>query len=118
MKLSEAGVLGDCLKINDINVTLSFEQARYCGCWLGGALLADGYKRSYGGAQAVNERWPWFTLAHWIAVSKLHQAGKSVEAIADYVRSIEPECGDCNEYKCICNKVIKKEENIYVNVSK
>ena len=28
----------------------------------------------------------------------------TLEQLVDYVRSIEPECGECNEYQCTCIK--------------
>jgi hypothetical protein len=73
----------------------------------------------------IHEAWPWimdgnkFFRADWMAgqeqVSGLEAiwsrfdilvcAGRmTLEQLVDYVRSIEPDCGECNKFECTCVK--------------
>jgi len=108
MRLSEAILLGDLLKRADPNIWLSPDGS--CGCALGGALLAAGtdpwkfgveygirQPRSYqeiSEMRAVKSRWPWLTGDHLMTISDLYRDAahgyKTIEQVADYVRSIEP----------------------------
>jgi hypothetical protein len=117
MKLSEAMLLGSTL--------VKMEACELSSCAYGAALRAVGilpHRLTY---VTVAERWPW-TAADMdspLTSGMLNEAGCSVyekfdfdvctgrmtfEQLVDYVRSIEPECGRCNSFQCVCEVVDEK----------
>lgn len=126
MKLSDSIILGSTtckLKVGDLNV-----------CAVGAAANAVGLplmknSRDFSRLEAVYNYWPWLYgdnssgLRHMGEIAYLFdgqvcRGEMTLEQLADYVRTIEPECGECNQFKCTCKTVIEKEENVYGNVSK
>ena len=106
MKLSEAIVLGDTLKRCNPEAWIYPDGS--CGCAFGGALLAAGMKPMHFwsnvksntcGAVAelpfVREHWPWITGEHLVEISDLYRkvarGETTIEAVAAYVRTVEPE---------------------------
>lgn len=115
MRLSEAILLGDTLK-KASNATWISEDGS-CGCAFGGALLATGITgkifwndlRKHLGAkddgfifgyrdvsevESVKHQWPWLTGEHLADITwhyaMVMRGTKTIEQVADYVRSIEP----------------------------
>lgn len=110
MKLSEAMMLGSttCKMIpGDIN-----------SCALGCAGNAIGIKNfdrgQAGRLDLIIRRWPWLEEGDWRGhfYQKIYQlfdsrvcfGSMTLEKLADYVRSIEPDCGECNQFECTCKK--------------
>lgn len=106
MKLSDAIILGDTLKTMKPNVWLADDGS--CGCAFGGALLACGVNVSkfwgdmgmgsdqeVADADCVRHLWPWLTADHLHQISQLYWevygGRKTIEDIAVYVRSMEPQ---------------------------
>lgn len=118
IKLSEYIMLGigtvETMVAGDIN-----------SCALGIALNAAGVpainKVSW---MSVNARyfalyvmWPWLSEpveptsrvdwcdAVWTRFDNcvIRDRSMTIEQLADYVKSVEPECGECNRFKCTCN---------------
>jgi hypothetical protein len=99
VRLSEAILLGDSLK--KPNSMTYIPNPSGC-CAIGGALLAIGVTRKEFLADvsrvnvypAISLRWPWLNKSHIWKISSLYgevEAGeKTIEQLADYVRSIEP----------------------------
>lgn len=105
MRLSELILLGDLLRRRDPIRYLEEENCGqgHCGCALGGALLASGYDDP----RMLYKVWPWladenpanrakgFTWTHDLEIS--HQffdvcrGAQTIEQLADYIRSIEPD---------------------------
>lgn len=128
-KLSVAIMLGDTLRIRDENCFLKRnDNDEWCGCAIGGAALAMGNTN----VQAYFLLWPWLRepskpmpdkdwatyigcyggmLAEYPGIGFLSvMRGKhSFEELVDYIRSVEPECGECCEFQCKCE--IKKGED-------
>jgi hypothetical protein len=120
MRLSEAMMLGDSLRTRNWSLFLSVNKP-YCGCALGGAQLAVG-DESRG---AFRTHWPWITtivdrkrghtyediigclckgFEHLPHFSGVMRGIFTFEQLVDHVRSIEPECGECNRFECSCVK--------------
>lgn len=122
MKLSEAMMLGDSLRDRVSDRFLTTRGGRMCGCAIGGATLASGRTEYF----AHRELWPWlleestnFSANYpskpirwesWIGIyspvafNKVVRGDATFEQLVDYVRSIEPDCGVCNRFECICAK--------------
>lgn len=124
MRLSEAMLLGDSMRRRTNSVYLLGEQGEYCGCAIGGALLAVGVGRSIGENNlfAISRVFPWIMDVwkqdiEWkvkIAFTKNEEdpsfqkvlEGKcTFEQLVDYVRSVEPDCGTCCSFTCTCKTV-------------
>ena len=112
MKLSEAMMLGDSLRKRNHRVTLMRMEGTCVGCAIGGAILAVGGTSR----DEFEQLFPWVQdfrsqrgKSVWYEVSgmffKVAHNWMPLEEIADWVRSIEPECGECNCFDCICPKV-------------
>lgn len=103
LRLSDAIVLGDTLRERLATVYLQKNDSGYCGCAIGGAMLAAGYDD----ADMVNEVWPWlkeqsvkrpgFVEGSWTNDQEISmQFGnvcwnvQTLEQLAGYVRGIEP----------------------------
>lgn len=120
MRLSEAMMLGDGLRKRDYKFYLKTIGGEVCGCAIGGAVLACGWSED---GLEFRTLWPWlngspdngstdnrFSWAGEIGMARdSHPSFKRVmegdgtfEQLVDYVRSIEPSCGTCNEFSCTC----------------
>jgi hypothetical protein len=88
-------------------------------CALGAAANACGIERfdgTYKRIDAIIKDWPWlgFKSGHNRYFSKylndivtkfdyqVCEGKMTLEQLVDYVRYIEPECGECNEFECKC----------------
>lgn len=117
MKLSVAMMLGDSLRIRNEMTTLSEGDRGYCGCAIGAGVLA------VGGTHSVDYHtlFPWLLEPffdngqgimrnYWGAISRrfiqVMHGGMTYEQLADWVRSVEPECGECNKFVCTCAKPV------------
>jgi hypothetical protein len=120
MRLSEAILLGDSLRDRNWDVFLDTTTTPPCGCALGGAQLAMGRTD----IQGYRDLWPWVhdkaamesefrDLLYEDHIGVVDAAGHpnffdvvkgscTIEQLADYVRSIEPSCGECNQFTCTC----------------
>jgi hypothetical protein len=118
MKLSEAMMLGSTL--------VKMRAGDWNNCALGVAAQAAGIS-AQGRSGPIYRKWPWleirveasefFHASHilcpilwiteiWARFDKLVVCGEmTFEQLVDYVRSIEPECGECNRFQCTCVKV-------------
>lgn len=122
MKLSEAMMLG--------STVMKMEPRNWNSCALGCAGTAIGIPQVEGDmynatsrAQPIQKAWPWLkgtcekewiaggfiAIADiqaeriWLRFDNLVCNGEmTFEALVDYVRSIEPECGECNRFECTC----------------
>jgi hypothetical protein len=89
MRLSELLILGDVLKKRNPGAFVSSDGCS--GCALGGAFLAQGGtvgEASY--PTSVYKTWPWLTIKQRTTIGGMYSMKMSIEAIADYVRTIEP----------------------------
>ena len=105
MRLSQAMMLGSTV------VKLRTGDLRYCA--YGAALRSEGARPAY---SEVIRLWPWTQHGNdnylcELGVSVYQKFDLNVcngemtfEQLVDYVRSIEPECGECNRFECICPK--------------
>jgi hypothetical protein len=121
MKLSEAILLGDSLRTRTNGCYLNTRTSPPCGCALGGAQLAMGRTED----MAFHELWPWLQDISPDGVSWRAEVGCdnergfeavmggsiSIDQLADYVRSIEPSCGECNRFDCTCTTEHKQVES-------
>jgi hypothetical protein len=109
LQLSQAIILGDSLKKHSPWMWLSADGS--CGCAFGGALLAAGLAEGFiadaraagsspeafspDESQTVVQVWPWLTPRHLMEITALYinvnQGVKTIEDVAAYVRSVEPE---------------------------
>jgi hypothetical protein len=125
MRLSEAILLGDSLRKRYAYVFLREFNGETFGCALGGAGLAVGF--GVEDPYAFRRIWPWtqkttdgtrlVTLEDEIGLGCGHpsfdgvcRGEATIEQLADWVRSIEPECGECNQFECTCPKAEEVEE--------
>jgi hypothetical protein len=115
MRLSEAMMLGDSLRERNPSVYLADrgEGAGYCGCAIGGAQLAVGDTSMFG----YENIWPWlldggyrYDVKISIYFIRVHLGERTFEQLVDYVRSVEPDCGDCCKFECSC--VQKMDNNV------
>lgn len=105
---SEAILAGDVLKTSNPYVFVGADlEGQDCGCAIGGALYATGY--DHRGKQiwpdALQKRWPW---VGWVLINQISMAyhevangRKTIEQLADWIRSIEPKCR-CHQHNCRC----------------
>lgn len=119
MRLSEAILLGDTLRRRDAWVFLQLlSDGTYCGCAIGGALLAVGDTREASSESFEIEPyiqcWPWLAEmcpegnswvskvgCNWAHGFAAVCAGRlTIEQLADWVRSVEPACGVCCRFGC------------------
>lgn len=113
MKLSIAMLMGDTLRKRDAEHWLTEDGS--CGCAMGGALLAVSgtakdlkQPRACAWSSPVTffRRWPWLTETELINISgqfnRVVDGDATFESLVDYVRSIEPECGECCQFDCAC----------------
>jgi hypothetical protein len=110
MRLSEAMMLGAA--------TCKMEAYDIDTCALGSALNAVGVpQRSWDPLDSifryrqVESRWPWvysspvgLTQIVDLFDRKVCSGEMTFEQLVDYVRSIEPDCGNCNRFDCTCTK--------------
>lgn len=112
MKLSEAMMLG--------STTVKMVRFDIRSCALGAAANAIGipFRSGIRGLRGllIAEKWPWikdrYTARNPWSTYGSHIAQEfndrvcggqiSFEALVDHVRSIEPECGECNRFECTC----------------
>jgi len=116
MKLSEAMMLG--------STTCKMEAGDINSCALGCAGNAVGVPQMFrvdgssdsGRYFEIAKIWPWilepavkgarFTDKGWLVWAKFDtlvcRGSMTFEALVDYVRSIEPDCGKCNRFDCTC----------------
>lgn len=115
MRLSTAMMLGDVLRERDGSLYLTVSGGRACGCAIGGAYLAIGRTRV--DHQTMSE-FPWLMDIGpdgqncWtaqigcgvsgISFNSVMRGDFTFEQLVDYVRSVEPSCGDCNKFDCSC----------------
>lgn len=116
MRLSEAIMLG--------STTCKMEPLNINSCAYGCALNALGVPKDESvGVDgehlyryvALKKIWPWTADAEvgmsdlGVSVyqkfdSEVCEGEITLEQLADYVRSIEPDCGECNRFNCTCAK--------------
>jgi hypothetical protein len=131
MKLSEAMMLG--------SATCQMVEGNWNTCALGAAATAAGVRlylddqwNDDGDLESLDDRereivamWPWIdnptTPPEELRDPTWKEAifnrfddgvckgGMTFEALVDYVRSIEPECNECNRFECSCQKASAKE---------
>jgi hypothetical protein len=56
----------------------------------------------------IYQAWPWLEGELLQSVwqmfdNEVCKGTKTLEQLADHVRSIEPQCGECNMFKCSCS---------------
>ena len=109
MKLSEAMMLGDSLRERDGSCW--YDPKNNCGCAMGGAALAIGEGGRWLLHVEFYRMWPWLSIENLNAISyrflRVCAGTQTFEELVDYVRSIEPECGECNTYVCTCKKTVE-----------
>jgi hypothetical protein len=109
MRLSEAIILGDTLKISHPGMWLS--PSGSCGCGVGGAMLAAGIAKQYlaervekygssiyslepDNSKVFMTQWPWVTRDILEQLTHLykhkHNGHITIEDVAAYVRTVEP----------------------------
>ena len=110
MRLSEAMMLGDMMRRRSGGIYLINTEAP-CGCAIGGAALAIGHKAGAAwsrGRTLLQATYPWFTDAEDEKISVMFMdvcTGETTfEQLISYVRSIEPDCGECNRFECTCTR--------------
>lgn len=118
MRLSDAMILG--------SLTCKMEPMNLRSCALGAAANACGLvefkPHSFARLDAIFEAWPWLaTNTHRFCHEITTRFDKSVcagamtiEQLIEYVRSIEPSCGMCNEFRCTCVTSETAEEAVQV----
>jgi hypothetical protein len=121
MKMSEAMMLG--------STTMKMVRFDLRSCALGAAANAVGiptpaHSRDGLRGLLIAEKWPWITDrytkwnpwstygSHIAQVFNAQVCGGhlSFEVLVDHVRSIEPECGECNRFECTCVRVQEDAE--------
>ena len=97
LSLSDAVILGDSLRHRVDTVWLApVSNSSPCGCALGGALLANGFKSEdgWGFVDDIQKEWPWLTAEHIDAISlkfmDVCDDRMTIEELADYIKTIEP----------------------------
>jgi hypothetical protein len=113
MKLSEAMMLG--------SATCKMYPGNWNSCALGAAANAVGIPAKYANdpgpprCVSILNYWPWLDTSHdypgsppWggIIASRFDyqvcRGTMTYEQLVDYVRAVEPECGECCKFKCTC----------------
>lgn len=100
MKLSTAMMLG--------STTCKMKPGKISSCAIGAALnaLGEPVKGRYGRAE---ELWPWLSTEYFGVITakfdtEVCYGHMTLEQLVDYVRSVEPSCGECNRFNCSCVK--------------
>lgn len=44
----------------------------------------------------------WNRFDNWVSYGQM-----TIEQLADYIRSVEPECGTCNRFQCTCQPILE-----------
>lgn len=115
MKLSEAIMLG--------STTCRLEPMNLNHCALGCAANAMGMpkhepftKRAWDRVNAIHKEWPWIIRSpggvreeYGFQITRMFDGEvclgfKTLEQLVDWVRSVEPDCGECNRFDCTCTK--------------
>jgi hypothetical protein len=58
----------------------------------------------------IKDAWPWLNDSGLLEAiwkrfdNQVVCGGMTLEALVDYVRSIEPDCGGCNRFDCTCKR--------------
>jgi len=112
MKLSEAMMLGDAMMPrNDGTSWFGHKDPDFneCGCAIGRAWFAAGHSfDEWWKAQDFCSEWPWLKNGYpgniSVKFDTVLTGGMTFEQLVDYVRSIEPDCGKCNQFECTCQK--------------
>lgn len=112
MKLSEAMMLGAA--------TMKMERFRIESCAIGAAanaLSLVAYDGTFARLHAIFYTWPWlagpmlrgcrFPSQECTRIIRTFDndvcdGSMTFEQLVDYVRSIEPACGECNRFECTC----------------
>jgi hypothetical protein len=122
-KLSTMMMLGAGLVEQNPDTYLRKDEGQWCGCAIGMACLAAGE------SSAANRHiiFPWlnsspsdnYSSFESIISQKFREAYRqahvdnksaaSLEGLADWIRSVEPACGECNSFKCVCIPVAVEE---------
>jgi len=122
MKLSEAMMLG--------SATCKMVPADWNSCALGAAANAVGipcakdHTEDSKRIDAIIKHWPWLHIGGrynpefytiWSKFDRLVCNGvMTYEQLVDYVKSVEPDCGECNKLECTCNTSTKDQEPVAV----
>lgn len=104
MRLSEAMMLGSTM--------CKMEEGNWDSCALGSAANAIGLEKKHNTDERIDEiysAWPWLRGGQisgiWVRFDHCVVPGlMTLEQLVDYVRSIEPSCGECNRFECTCVK--------------
>lgn len=106
MKLSEAMMLGDIALTRSSTTWL--DRSAGCGCAIGRAYAVVGGNAFSPSIADFTPLWPWLGFDELIDISDLFSAVTAAqmtfEQLVDFVRSIEPSCGECNKFECSCAK--------------
>lgn len=140
-KLSEAIMLGigtvEHMEIGNINSCALGVALNAVGVPAANRLIAlalSGAVRLTLSAKSVNARyqalyyiWPWLEgtigLRTWSYEiwhrfdNHVSEGLMTIEQLADYVRSVEPECGECNSFQCVCPAKILRCQEVEACVS-
>jgi hypothetical protein len=110
MRLSDLILLGDSLRSRRYWSYLSLDGGSTCGCALGGAALYLGadpgknWNDKGAGDDILYTHFPWLDIHIEAVISQrfaeVCHGEISIEELADYVRSIEPDC-DCNRAEVV-----------------
>lgn len=107
MKLSEAMMLGSTLCV--------MKPRDFDTCALGCAASAIGIRLYHGYIGRLSEickAWPWLDFTNYDEeiFSRFDDLVcrdlMTFEQLVDYVRSVEPECGECNRFECSCSQAL------------
>jgi hypothetical protein len=118
MKLSESIMLGEVIMPRNQGESWL---SKDCGCAIGRAYVANGGSFEEFAKvlhyRVFTEMWPWAgdCILGGISLffSQVVAGTKTIEQLVDYVRSIEPECGECCEFTCGC---VQKMDSVSDNV--
>jgi hypothetical protein len=123
-KLSTMMMLGAGMIENfNPDTYLRNDAGKWCGCAIGMACLAAGEES----ASHRHNIFPWLntnpegsSVNYDTVISQkfrdvCYQAqnesrAPSLDGLADWIRSVEPECGECNMHNCICAEMKVMEE--------
>lgn len=111
-------MLGDSFRSRDAYTYLIRCKSGFYGCMMGAALIAVGKAEDENNrnARAVLREWPWLSDISDLetqyafeteVTERFHLVARgemTYEQLIDYVRSVEPECGECCRFECICAK--------------
>lgn len=116
MKLSTAMMLG--------STTCKMKWGNIQTCAIGAALNALGEPTKHRYERAI-ELWPWLDAPsphdtdHLMDIytrfdTQVCRGRMTLEQLADYIKSVEPDCGDCNRFICTCAAAEAIEEAVLV----